>query len=85
MAMIADGWNMHGDMGTGGWVVMALVMILFWGAIIALIVWAVRSGTQTRSGGDPRTILDRRLAAGEITIEEYEQRRSILDGTRPST
>jgi len=54
MAMIADGWNMHGDMGTGGWVVMALVMILFWGAIIALIVWAVRSGRQTRSSDDPR-------------------------------
>ena len=38
MAIIADAWNMHGDVGTGGWIVMVFAMLLFWGALVALVV-----------------------------------------------
>jgi len=82
MAIIADAWNMHGDVGTGGWIVMVFAMLLFWGALVALVVWLVRGGG---SGGssveDPQGILDRRLASGEITPDEYVERRRIISGT----
>lgn len=84
MAIIAD-WNMHGDPGTGWSIVMVIGMMLFWGSIIVLGVWAVKSTIGSRSGDDPQTILDRRLASGEITPDEYEQRRSILTGPPSAT
>jgi putative membrane protein len=56
------------------------MMLLFWGGLIVLVVWAVR---QFSGGGrpvpeDPTAILKRRLAAGEITQEQYEQARRAL-------
>lgn len=79
MAVVADMWGMHGDVGTGWWIVMTLGMVLFWGSVIALVVWVVRGGG-ARAAEDPKAILDRRLASGEITPEEYEQRRNMLGG-----
>lgn len=86
MAMLADAWDMHGDVGTGGWILMALAMVLFWGALIAFVVWLVRGAAtgagwgSARPAEDPKAILERRLASGDITPEDYEQRRRILDG-----
>ncbi len=75
-----NGW------GTGQWVAMSLMMVLFWGLIIFAVVALVRS---TRSEGhslsspplahDARRILDERFARGEIDAEEYVQRRDLLD------
>jgi len=82
-------WHEH-DMGSGGWIVMALVLIV----VVALLVWLVlrttggdardRSSVQ-RAHGDardepPLKILDRRLAEGKISVEDYEQRKKILAG-----
>lgn len=87
MAIIADAWNMHGDVGTGWWILMMLGMVLFWGALAALVVWLVRGGAAGANtpAEDPKAILDRRLASGEITPEDYEQRRRILDGGSPES
>jgi len=79
---LADIW-MHGGWGWG-W--MSLMMVLFWGAVILGIVWLIRGTTQGRSvaaGRPPRTesaieILDRCLAEGEITEEDYRARRGLL-------
>jgi putative membrane protein len=77
--VLADsrGWH-HGDVGIGWWIVMMLGMIVFWGAIIALVVWALRNGTGSRRPPPetPQELLRRRLADGSITVEEYEQRRA---------
>lgn len=82
--LLADTWGMHdNDIGAGWWIVMMLGMILFWGLVIFGIVWLFREFGSSRRGGradDPRAILDRRLAAGEITVREYEQRRKLLSG-----
>lgn len=79
MAIIADAWDMHGDVGTGWWILMVLAMLLFWGALVALVVWLVRGGASGSSAAeDPLGILDRRLASGEITPDEYEERRRII-------
>lgn len=69
----------HG-MEPWGW----LTMLLFWAAVIFVIVWAVRStdGPRRRDGDSASRILDERFARGEIDREEYEERRRILDERR---
>ena len=68
--------------GTGGWW-MFLAMLLFWGGLIALIIWAVRT-TSDRAPAQPRgralDILQERYARGEIDHDEFEQRRRTLEG-----
>ena len=77
--VLADAWGMHqGDVGLGWWIVMMLGMAIFWGVVITLVVWLVRSGTRPRSQ-PPEEILRQRLADGSISVEEYEQRRAALD------
>lgn len=76
--VLADTWPYHHDLGTGGWILMMLGMLIFWGAIIALVVWAVRGGLTTRRDDTPEEILRKRLADGSISVEEYEQRRAAL-------
>jgi putative membrane protein len=82
MIPIADVWGMHdGDIGTGWMIVMMLGMVLFWGLIILGAVWILREALgRGGSAGDPLAILDRRLAAGEITVSEYEERKKRLVG-----
>ncbi len=76
----SNGWAWGLGMGLGG-----LVMLAFWGAVIAGIVLLVRSlssghvGPPAPSGESPIDILKRRHAAGEITLEEYERTRKVLE------
>lgn len=66
----ADGWN---------WFWMGLVMVLVWGGVISLVVWAVRALASPQHAGDGALdVLRRRLASGEITVEEYEKTRKVL-------
>ena len=84
LVVFADTWDMH-DWGGGWWVVMLLGMLLFWGLVIAGIVWVVRTGAGSTSANGQkgaRDLLDERLAAGDISVEEYERRRDVLAGRR---
>lgn len=82
----ADTWSMHGgDVGFGWWLVMTIGMVLFWGGVLALVVFLLRGGAgATPSEGPslveptPHQVLDRRLAEGSIDGEEYERRRRLL-------
>jgi len=73
-----DGW--------AGWFAMATMMVVFWGAIIAVVVLLVRgrgAEQDTRPavrGPSAMEILDERFARGEIDHEEYEDRRATLQG-----
>jgi putative membrane protein len=77
----------HDHMNTGGWVFMVLGNIVIWGLIFAFIIWLVQDwrGRQYHREitADPsaKEILDRRLAAGEIDVEEYERVRGVLAQT----
>lgn len=57
--------------------------------IALVIVWAVRNqpmSVQSRPTPPPETPLDilaRRFAAGEITAEEYQKARDLLQGGKP--
>ena len=67
------------SMGLYGWT----MMIVFWVAVVALIVWAIRSTASTgRREPDPIDILKRRFALGEIDGDEYEKRRRTLESSR---
>jgi putative membrane protein len=78
--VLADGWGMHGDVGAGWWIVMMLGMVVFWGAIILLIVWLVRGGFESRRPEAPsaKDILERRFAEGALTVDDYRARREVL-------
>ncbi len=75
------------DMGSGGWI----VVILFWAVLIGVIVWAVVRISPNRSGSSqptpaeqPRDILDRRLARGEIDTDTYDRLRAKLSEDKAS-
>jgi len=61
-------------LGFGG-ISMVLFMILFWGAIIWLIVWLLKQNrcATKNEGRNPIDILKERYATGDITKKEYEQ------------
>lgn len=62
-------------MGWFGWV----VMVGWWVLVIAGIVWLVRTvAGQPDSRGSARRVLDERFAAGELSVEEYQERRRAL-------
>lgn len=67
-----------GGMGAGGW----LVMVLFWGTLLGLAIWAVtRLGApvpRDRAADDPRAALDHRLAVGDIDLDTYRRLRDEL-------
>ena len=68
----------------GGWgVLMILGMVLFWALVLGAVVWLLRELGGSRETGsrldhDPLKILDRRLADGSITPDDYRERRAVL-------
>jgi putative membrane protein len=72
---------MHG-IGWGWWLLMSLGMVAFWGLVIWATVALVRgTGRPPQTEPErPLEVLQRRLANGEITIEEYDQLRDALIG-----
>jgi putative membrane protein len=86
--LIADFDNHMGDWGAGWWILMALMMVVFWGFVIVGVVWLIRalmSDRHVHGGRSPTEVLDHRLASGEITPEEYRQRRGVIHGGEDSS
>lgn len=85
--LLADmGWGNHmNGWGAGWWILMAFLMVVFWGLVIFGIVWLVRSLAAAPHGhdaGTPMEVLERRLANGEISPAEYRERRETLSGRK---
>ncbi len=73
-------WGFHD--GMGWWMVFGgFWMLVFWAAIIGLVVWGINR-TSRRDARDhtdsPVEIAKRRLARGEITRDEYEELTTTL-------
>jgi uncharacterized membrane protein len=67
-----DGWS---------WLWMSAMMLLFWGGVIALAVWGIRTMANPRRQDDSALeTLKRRLTAGEISQEDYEKTKRVLQG-----
>jgi putative membrane protein len=65
--------------GGWGWLWMTVIMLVFWGSLIAVAVWAIRSGIGSRRN-DAVEVLRRRLATGEISQDDFEKTKRILQG-----
>lgn len=83
-------WHMGSEWGWGGMIFGGLIMLVFWGAVIGMVVFAIRSLTHPNStrndwekppGSDPTAleILKARYARGEITREEFREMRRELE------
>jgi putative membrane protein len=83
-AVLFADFDMHGDFSTGWWIVMMLGMVVFWALIIAGVVWVVRELVRSRAAQagveSPTALLDRRFASGEISADEYRERKAVLAG-----
>lgn len=77
------GWD-NGSWSAGDWLAMSLMMVAFWGLLIALVVWLVRSfrsdekSETTRAMTHADDVLAERFARGEIDEEEFTHRRELL-------
>lgn len=77
----ARGWDHMSGWG-GGWMwLWGSLMMLTWVAIIAAAVWLVLRSYHADHRGTRRArdLLDERLASGELTLEEYRERREALE------
>ena len=68
----------------GGWI---LAGPLFWLLLVVGIVFLVRGqgGRSSWTGGGRETgidVLERRFAEGELSLEQYRERRSVLEEKR---
>jgi len=71
----------HSHEGAGWWMLYgAIVMVVFWGLIIGLVVWGIKTLTEHRGSGretperrNPLDIAKERYAKGDISKEEFEQ------------
>ncbi len=79
---------MHGTgfgMGFGGFGLGWVFMVIFWGVIILVAVYLIKavftdrkSDSSVRDSETAEEILKKRLASGEITTKEYEEKLRIL-------
>ena len=60
-----------------GWGFWGIFMVLFWGGLIALIIWGVMRLSKKDNGNETKSnaldIARERYAKGEISKEEFEQ------------
>jgi putative membrane protein len=74
-------WPLSWGMGLG--IIGVLFSILFWVAVIALIIWVVTKLIKNENSGkvekqSPVDLAKERYARGEITREEFEQLKKDL-------
>jgi len=64
------------------WILGSLMMVIVLGGTILLVVWALRAvgGPRPDSSSSALEVLKKRLASGEITPDEYEKTRRLLEG-----
>jgi uncharacterized membrane protein len=73
----------HNHMTSGGWIFSIFTTIILVGLLVAAGVWTIRLMRKRHAPGRAGTasalkILDRRLASGEIKVDQYEQLRRTL-------
>jgi uncharacterized membrane protein len=72
-------------MTTGGWIFMALGMLVLIVLVVVLVMWIVSQqhkpdrGQLPPGGMSAREVLDHRLVNGEMTTDQYDELRKKLD------
>ena len=62
--------------GWFGWLVMAAWWVLVLAGIVRLARWL--GARRDEGSSSARRLLDERFASGELSVEEYEERRRVL-------
>jgi hypothetical protein len=57
---------------------------LFWGAIVGVVYVLIGTGRRETAAKSARDALDERFARGDLNETEYERKRAVLEGRRPS-
>lgn len=76
----------HGMMGWGGWFYGPFMMLLFFGLLVGAVILVARLLGNGTSRDEGRTedrslaILRERLASGDITREEFEETKRVIQG-----
>lgn len=84
MAMMHDGGDGHGGMEgmegwMGGWMLAwLLVGLALFALLVAATVWLIRNMSGSGRSNDALRELDMRYARGELTSEEYDERRQRI-------
>jgi putative membrane protein len=79
VVLLFSGGGMMGSFGMGFGII---IMVLFWGAIIWLVISLINAGTR-KSEETPESALDilkKRYARGEVTKEQYIEMEKDLTG-----
>ncbi len=79
VSFLQMGWdgNHMDSWGWGGWLLMSMFMVLFWGAVVAVAILLLRSNRHSRgrqypdAGSSALNIASDRYARGEISEEEF--------------
>lgn len=74
-------WDDHmGGWGFGGWLMMIMAMVAFWGVIAWTVVTIARASRSPREQTSPTAeeILAQRFARGDIDEHEYSARLATL-------
>lgn len=71
---------MWGYFDGASWLWMTTMMVVFWGVVIGLTVFATRAFNGPQRKDQAMDVLGRRLASGDITLEDYEKTRKALQG-----
>ena len=79
MLLDYNGGMMWGYNDGGSWFWMATLMVVAVGLIVGLVVFAMRA-TGPKSNDQALSVLRQRLAAGEITQDDFEKTRKVLQG-----
>jgi putative membrane protein len=83
-------WHHYGPgWGPGWWVIGGFLWLVFWVAVVVLIVALLRGrhrhphGEDAPGSPDAVRVLEDRYARGEISREEFLERRAVLKGGAP--
>jgi len=84
LPLIAQSFDGHHNWDGGWWWAMGIGMFLFAVLVIVAAAWLMRelAGRRRPEAPSPLDLLDRQLAKGAISVEEYEQRRRLLIAAR---
>jgi uncharacterized membrane protein len=63
-----------------GWMILMMLMALFWGLVVIASIWVLHSitGDPSAHGETAVEALDRSLARGEISADDYRERQDAI-------
>lgn len=84
LSLIAQAGFDSDHMGAGWGLLVVVAMVVMMGGM-GWMMWSMMRGTRSNAGGsseDPVEVLKTRYARGELTTEEFQERRRTIEDAR---